>query len=130
MEMKELVKKIRLENNYSFSEMADKLGFSKGMVSAVESGRSPASQKFLEAMIKKFPLYKNNIIKSYTEQYLPEELKENILVGDFEFAEKDIKTFTFAVDNFDTRGNGWVESENYEEVNILLSIDVGTIIIF
>ena len=36
MKISELIKKIRIEHGYSFQEMANKLGFSKGMISAVE----------------------------------------------------------------------------------------------
>ena len=42
MKINELIKKIRLEHNYSFSEMGKRVGFFKGMISAVETERSPA----------------------------------------------------------------------------------------
>ena len=46
MKINELIKKIRLEHNYSFSEMGKRVGFSKGMISAVETERSPALWAF------------------------------------------------------------------------------------
>ena len=72
MKISELIKKIRIEHGYSFQEMGNKLGFSKGMISAIEREDSPVSKNLVEAYIKNYPLYKKELIKSYLEQFMPE----------------------------------------------------------
>ena len=60
MKISKLIEKIRLEQGYSYQEMANKLGFSKGMINAVEKENSPVSKNLIEAYIKYYPLYKKN----------------------------------------------------------------------
>ena len=50
--------------------MTSKLGFSKGMISAVEREDSPVSKNLVESYIKNYPLYKNKLIKSYLSEFL------------------------------------------------------------
>ena len=125
MKISELIKRIRLDQNYSYSEMAKRLGFSKGMVEAMEKERAPVSKNFVESFIRAFPLHKKNILKLYLEQYVPDEEKKNILISEAELSEDDLDFFLIKIYNFDTEGDGRVNVEKFEEVKVMISIDTG-----
>ena len=71
MKFNELLRKIRTESSLKYSEMADKIGFSKGFISNVEKGKRGVSEKYLSALVKQFPLYEEELVKAYTEQKIP-----------------------------------------------------------
>ena len=89
MKISELMKKIREDHGFSFTEMGKRLNFSRGMIDAIEKERSPVSQKILEAYIKNFPTYENNLIESYVNQYLPEEMHGKLKARDYEVQKID-----------------------------------------
>ncbi len=111
MKISELIKKIRVEHGYSFQEMASKLGFSKGMISAVEREDSPVSKNLVESYIKNYPLYKNKLIKSYLEQFMPENIDEEINIGNISLAE----LYMVKIYNFISNGDGKINLSEYNE---------------
>ncbi len=129
MKISELIKKIREEHNYSFGEMANRIGFSKGMAEAIEKERSPVSKNVLESLVKSFPLYENELIEGFLKQNLPDDLGEKVKVGDFELVNKDFKEQKIRVHDFVSGGSGKVEIEKYSEVKIMLNVKVGEEII-
>ncbi len=111
MKISELIKKIRIEHGYSFQEMGNKLGFSKGMISAIEREDSPVSKNLVEAYIKNYPLYKKELIKSYLEQFMPENIDEEINIGNVNLAE----LYMIKIYNFVSNGDGKINLSEYSE---------------
>ena len=129
MKISELIKKIRIEHNFSFTDMGNRLGFSRGMIDAIEKERSPVSQKILEAYIRNFPIYKDKLLDSYLEQYLPKDLKESIVRENFELSNESVKKMKVTIYDFNTSGDGRVETDKSEEVEIMVTFETGKDII-
>ena len=127
MKIPELIKKIRLEKGYSFRSLGDKINFSSSFISDVEKGRANMSEKLLEAYIKEFPIYKNELIKAFTYQRLP------ILELEGQAKLEDITTkvsfFKFKVYNFYPKESGRVELENFSEVDFMQTNENGNLIL-
>jgi len=53
-EVAKKIKEIRLENNLSQEKFANSLGFSKGYIADIETGRTQVSRNLLEAILQKY----------------------------------------------------------------------------
>ena len=122
MKISELIKKIREEHSYSFGEMGNRIGFSKGMAEAIEKERSPVSKNVLESLVKSFPIYENELIEGFLKQNLPDSLSEKVNVGDFEVVNKDFGISKIKVHDFISGGSGKVDIDRYNEVEIVSNI--------
>ena len=125
MKIRKIIKKIREEHNYSFGEMGNRIGFSKGMAEGIEKERSPVSKKVLESLIKSFPAYENKLIEGFLKQNLPDNLGEKVKVGNFELVNENFKELKIKVHDFVSGGSGKVEIDKYSEVKIMSDIEEG-----
>ncbi len=128
MKISELMKKIREDHGFSFTEMGKRLNFSRGMIDAIEKERSPVSQKILEAYIKNFPTYENNLIESYVNQYLPEEMHGKLKAGDYEVQKID-QLYKVKIYNFISENDGMINFNEFEEIEIPLNTEDKNIIL-
>lgn len=78
MDLKEFIKKIRVEKGYNLETLGSKLGFSKGYLHKVETGLRPVSDKLFKSLIKFFPVYKDKITELYAKEKLSEDIVSNI----------------------------------------------------
>lgn len=80
MKFGEVVNKIRVEKGMSLRDLGKELDFSFTFIDKVEKGVSPASENFLEKILKCFPLNKKELIDAYIDEYIPvivlDELKK------------------------------------------------------
>ena len=125
MTIDKLIKKIRTEHGYSFGDMGEKVGFSKAMMEAVEKKKSPVSRNVLEGLIKTFPIYENQLIKAYLNQFLREDLQEKISVGSLKRVEKETDRYKLKIYLFQSAGSGEIDLTSYEEVEYPLPIETG-----
>ncbi len=124
MKFNELLKKIRLEKGYSYKDIADKTGFSKGFINNIEKGERGSSEKFLRALINLFPTYEEILVKSYAEQKISSIANNNLKIEGFE-PEKDTRKFKFKVYKFISDGNGEAELNSFEEMVYVLDKKTG-----
>lgn len=71
MNFGEVLKEIRLKNNYSLRNLADKIGISFSYLNKIERGETPINKNVFEKLISFFPLEKKVFIKSYINEFLP-----------------------------------------------------------
>ena len=101
MKFNELLRKIRIESDLRYSEMADKIGFSKGFISNAEKGKRGVSEKYLSALVKQFPLYEEELVKAYTEQKIPAIADNKIKIEGFGKVDiSQMKEYKFKVYRF------------------------------
>ena len=117
MKINELIRKIREDHNYSLSEIGDKVGFAKGTIKTVESGQAPMSKNLFEGYIKAFPLMKNNLLKAYLNQFLPENM-EDLNIENLNSEIKLAKIYSIKVYDFITSGSGEVNLNKYEVIKL------------
>ena len=125
MTIDKLIEKIRTEHGYSFGIMGEKVGFSKAMMEAVEKKKSPVSRNVLEGLIKAFPIYENQLIKAYLNQFLREDLQERISVGNLKRVEKEADKYKLKTYLFQSAGSGEIDLDSYEEIEYPLPVEVG-----
>ena len=117
MKLKDLVKEIRIQNGYSLSAFGEYLDFSRGFLHNVEKGERKVSKRLLDKLVKKFPLYSNQLIETYATEMIP-----GIMERDSEIVEKaevhEVKVYTF-----DSTGNGKVDLDNYKKTLFPLDAD-------
>ena len=65
MEINEIITKLRKRENFTFEEMAKRLGISTSYLNEVEKGRRKVSKKLYEKLIQNFPDDKKELEKSY-----------------------------------------------------------------
>lgn len=122
MKLNEFLKKIREEQKFSFAEMGEKIGYTRGMINDIEKGRAPVSEKLLKSYIRLFPSYEKILLKMYLEEKIPSGMEEKIKI---ESEIKDIiklsKGQKIKIYNYDSSGNGWVNLEVYKEVTFMLN---------
>ena len=121
MKLNEILKKIRIEKGYSFAQMAEKVGFGRSMINTIEKGSAPISENIVNAYIRKFPLYKEIILKTYLEEKIPEGSEDIVSVvpkgkkDDLGYEKQKLKIYTY-----DSSGFGWVNVSEYKEVIFML----------
>ena len=128
MDLKELIKKIRIEKDYSVYDMADKLGYSHGLINQLELGNKNVTEKFLNKMIEVFPLYESQLKEQYYMEKikdLPEEILKKLKIGDVKANSTDMKDYRFATYNFQTDGNGEINFSDYKETVHTLKHEIG-----
>ena len=118
MKINDLIKKIRTEKGYSLDVFGEKIGFSKGYLHNVEIGLRPVSKKLFESVLKNFPVYEKELLRSYAANKLP----DNIDIGSLGFKDitNDINTYSIKVYNFYSGGDGKVELKNPKEMSFVL----------
>jgi transcriptional regulator with XRE-family HTH domain len=127
MEINELMKKIRLEHNYTYRKIAEKTGFSTGFINDVEKGRANMSDNLFEAYIREFPLYKSELIKAYSHQ---KSLVFNVYTGTkLEDITSKVSFFKFKVYNFFPKEDGRVDLNNFSEVEFMQTNENGNLIL-
>lgn len=72
------LKKIRFSNNDTLRSLAEKIGVSHVYISQIEKGTTPPSKNFLEKIIAVYPNNEKELIKSYLEEVLPENVSKII----------------------------------------------------
>ncbi|WP_300344547.1 helix-turn-helix transcriptional regulator [Fusobacterium sp.] len=80
MNFGEVLKEIRLKNNYSLRGLADKLGISFSYLNKIERGETPINKNVFEKIISFFPFEKEIFIKSYINEFLPTNLSLNNII--------------------------------------------------
>lgn len=126
MKFNELLRKIRMESNLRYSEMADKIGFSKGFISNVEKGKRGVSEKYLSVLIKQFPLYEEELVKAYTEQKIPAIADNKIKIEGFGKVDiSQMKEYKFKVYRFISSNDGRVELTEFEEMTSVIDKEIG-----
>lgn len=122
MKLNEFLKKIREEQDYSFGEIAEKLGYTRGMINDIEKGRAPVSEKLLRSYIKLFPRYEKMLLKVYLEEKIPFGMEEKIKIeAETEKRLQLAKEQKIKIYNYDSSGDGRVNLSEYKEVTFMLS---------
>lgn len=114
MDLKEFIKKIRVEKGYSLETLGSKLGFSKGYLHKVETGLRPVSDKLFKSLIKFFPLYKDKITELYAKDRLSEDIVSNIFYRDG--TNIKIKEYKLKVYDFISGNDGRINLNEYEKM--------------
>lgn len=79
MTFSEVFKSIRSEHQETFRSIAEKIGMTHTYVNRIEKGEVPPSKNFLSKIIKLFPEHENELVKSYLEELLPEDIAEKVI---------------------------------------------------
>lgn len=116
MEINEIITKLRKGENFTFEEMAKRLGISTSYLNEVEKGRRKVSKKLYEKLIQNFPDNKKELEKSYLSSILPEQI--NVL----NTYEKP-KIFKFNVYGVASAGSGEIDMEHFTEEEFILPND-------
>jgi possible transcriptional regulator len=78
MSFGETLKKIRKENGDSLRGIAEKLDIAFSYIDRIEKNTSPISKNMFEKILKIYPFNKEELMKAYMEDTLPEEILEKI----------------------------------------------------
>ena len=116
MKINELIAHIRRNENFTYEEMAKKIGFSHTFISEIEKGRKKVSKKMYKMLIEKFPQYKKELEKSYLSSILPEQINVSNTY------EKP-KIFKFNVYGVASAGSGEIDMEHFTEEEFILPSD-------
>ena len=125
MNMEEVMKKIRTDNDLTYEALGERLGFSSNFVSMVEKGKRKASEKFLKALTDKFPVYTKQLIEAYSKQNLPEELQKKFSGAKFEDGSRKVREYKLKTYRFISGGSGKINFEECNEVSYILPFDRG-----
>lgn len=121
MMLNEFLKNLRIGKDYSYADIADKLGFARATINNVEKGRAPISENLLKAYIKLFPEHKNELLKFYLEEKIPEDVEEKIKIeSESKIIEQLPKGQNIKIYNYDSSGYGRVNLEEYKVVAFML----------
>lgn len=112
----EVIFKIRKGDDFTYEEMAKRLGVTHSFISQIEKGNKKVSKKLYEKLIEQFPNYKRELEKSYLEQILPENVSLNSKID-------KPRLFKFPVYGLASAGSGQIDMEHYEEEEFLLPSD-------
>lgn len=88
MEIRSLLKKIREEHNYSVARMGEIIGAAGSLVNQIETGRRNVTEKYINKVIKAFPVYGKEVMESFYLGKVKEITKE---IKDREIPLKNIK---------------------------------------
>lgn len=81
MSFGEKLKSIRQKEGDSLRGLAEKTGITFSYIDKIEKGERPANSEILEKVVREYPLYRKELIKEYTNEYIPsfivDELKQN-----------------------------------------------------
>lgn len=128
MNIRGVLKKIRVENECTFRSIAHRLDFSSGRISDTEKGKIPISENILRAYIREFPQYESELLETYLKEKIPHDLKERvqIVLKDKEnnLKKVEIKTKTIKTFIFDTGKNGKIELENSRKIKLLSEVGI------
>ena len=123
MTLRELLTKIRIEKGYTFRDLADKLDESAGRISDTEKGKISISENLLKAYMEEFPLYKSKLLKAYTEEKIPVDLKEQVEVVLKNKENKNkrgmLEAQKLKIYTYDSGKSGELFLNEYKEVNIM-----------
>lgn len=125
MDMEEVLKKIRLDNDLTYEALGERLGVSSNFVSMAEKGKRKVSEKFLKTLTEQFPAYTKQLIEAYSKQNLPEELQKKFSGAKFENASGKVKEYKLKVYRFMSGGSGKINFDEYKEVPYILPFDRG-----
>ena len=78
MSFGETLKNIRKENGDSLRVIAEKLDIAFSYIDRIEKNTSPISKNMFEKILKIYPFNKEELMKAYMEDTLPEEILEKI----------------------------------------------------
>ncbi len=74
--LKDLLRKLRKEKDYSLDKLAKKIDFSRGYLHNAENGTRKVSVDLLDAYIKEFPEYKRELVLGYLKEKIPQRYWE------------------------------------------------------
>ena len=123
MNINDLIKEIREKEGYSLQEMSEKVGFSKNFMHMVEKKDRNVSEKLLNKMVEKFPLYQKKLLLTYYNEKLPKNLIDKIASGEAKIV--DHKEFQYDMYLFDTSSEGELNLENIMQVEFTFEINYG-----
>ena len=115
MKINELIKEIREKNGLTIREFAEKVDVTHSFVSKIEAGNRKVSQKFLEKLVKRYPLYEKQLSQAYIEQNLPEDIKDKIKLEGFRKVEGEVGKFKLKIYDFITNKSGKIDMKKYTE---------------
>jgi transcriptional regulator with XRE-family HTH domain len=122
--VKDIMKRIMVENDYSFENLGEKIGFTRGFLNNVDKGNVAVSKRLLEALINNFPAYKTELLESYAKEQIPEHLRKDIKISGFEKVNNKFKEQKLRVYEYDTSKDGRVDLEKYKEMMFLLEREI------
>ena len=128
MDLKDFIKQLRVEKGWSVYDMADKTGYSHGLINQVELGKKNITEKFLKKLIETFPIHEKKLRELYYMDIfneLPDNIKEKIKGQNITRVEEQTENFIFKTYNFYTNSDGEIDKNDLLDYEFILTSEKG-----